>query len=448
IEHVCQPVIDEKGKFLGRRASQRDITQRKKIEKERQERFRFERLLSETSATFANLPVTNVEEEVERGLKRIVEFLGADRGSLFEFSEDSKSLDSVNSYAAPGLTAYTEDTAEQAFPWILKTLLKGKSIIWQHGEEIIADQDPKEKPSLKTLGIKSKVSVPISVGGTLRAVISLSSLKKNIAWTDERLDRIRLLGEIFANALERKKSETDAQQLRKELARVSRITTLSVLAGALAHEINQPLAAIMSNSQTAQRFLEAQKFDLEELKEILTDITADTSRASDVIQKLRAMMKKEDIEKTAINLNEVIREVVSLTTREAVDKDISIDLTLDPGLPRVLCDRVQLQQVILNLLINAFDAMIYQAPDRRNLMIRTGLFDKNNIQVAVQDEGMGIEEDKLEQIFQPFNTSKSGGIGLGLSINQSIIEAYGGRIWAENKPGHGAIFYFTLPIHE
>jgi C4-dicarboxylate-specific signal transduction histidine kinase len=282
----------------------------------------------------------------------------------------------------------------------------------------------------------------------LRAVISLSSSKQDIDWSDERVDRIRLFGEIFANALERKKAETDAQQLRRDLAHVSRLNTLSVLTGALAHEINQPLAAIMSNAQTAQRFLDAQKFDSEQLMEILTDITADTSRASDVIQKLRAMMKKEDIEKTAIDLNEVIKEVVSLTTRDAEDKNISIDLILDPGLPFVLSDRVQLQQVILNLLINAIDAMIYQAPDRRRLIIRTDMFDKNNIQVAVQDEGMGIEEGKLEQIFQPFHSSKLGGMGLGLSINQSIIEAYGGRIWAENKPGHGAIFYFTLPIHE
>jgi len=448
IEHVCLPIIDKKGKFLGRRASQRDITVRKNIEKEIDERLRFERLLSETSATFANLPASYVEEEVERGLKKIVEFLGVDRGTVFEFSADRKSLDSVNSYAVPGLIAYTGDTTEHAFPWIFKTLLEGKTIIWQHGKEVMGDQLPKEKPSLKALGIKSKISIPIAVGGTLRAVISLSSSKHDIDWSDERVDRIRLIGEIFANALERKKAETDAQQLRRDLAHVSRLNTLSVLTGALAHEINQPLAAIMSNAQTAQRFLDAQKFDSEQLMEILTDITADTSRASDVIQKLRAMMKKKDIEKTAIDLNEVIKEVVSLTTRDADDKNISIDLILDPGLPFVLSDRVQLQQVILNLLINAFDAMIYQAPDRRRLIIRTDMFDKNNIQVAVQDEGMGIEEGKLEQIFQPFNTSKSGGMGLGLSINQSIIETYGGRIWAENKPGHGSIFYFTLPIHE
>jgi PAS domain S-box-containing protein len=448
IEHVCQPVIDEKGKFLGRRASQRDITDRKKIEKELKERLQFERLLSETSATFANLSASKVEEEVERGLKRIVEFLGVDRGTVFEFSEDTKSLYSVNSYAVQELSAYTEETAEHVFPWILKTLLQGETIIWQDKPGAIADQSPKEKPSLQRWGIKSKVSIPITVGGALRAVISFSSLTQNLTWTDEMVDRIKLFGEIFANSIERKKAELDAQQLRNELAHVSRLTTLSVLTGALAHEINQPLAAIMSNAQTAQRFLNTEKLDTDQLKEILTDITDDTSRASEVIQKLRAMIKKKNIEKTSLNINDVIEEVVSLAFRDAEDKNISINLMLDPELPQVRCDRVQLQQVMLNLLINAFDAMIYQTPERRNLEIRTGMFDKNNIQVALQDEGMGIEEGKLEQIFQPFNTSKPGGMGLGLSINQSIIESYGGRIWAENNPGHGAIFHFTLPIHE
>lgn len=448
IEHACQPVIDEKGNFLGRRASQRDITSRKNIEEELTERLRFQRILSEISATFANLPISDVEVEVERGLRKIVDFLGADRGSVFEFLSESETLYSVNSYAVPGLSAYNVEIAEQVFPWILKTLLQGETIIWQDENEAITDQTSKGKPSLKKLGIKSKVSIPISVGGTLRAVISLSSLKQDFLWTDERVERIKLLGEIFANALERKKAERDAQQLRSELAHISRLSTLGVLTGSFAHEINQPLAAIMSNAQTAQRILDALEVDSEQLKEILTDIIADTSRASDVIQKLRAMIKKVEIEKKPIDINNVIEEVVSFVSKDAEAKNISIHLESDPELPHVLSDRVQLQQVMLNLLINAFEAMISQTPERRRLIIRTGMFDKNNIQVALQDEGMGIEEGKLEEIFIPFNTSKPDGMGLGLSVNQSIIESYGGRIWAENNPGNGATFYFTLPILE
>jgi PAS domain S-box-containing protein len=262
---------------------------------------------------------------------------------------------------------------------------------------------------------------------------------------DDTGQAIRMAGTV-QDITERKKTEADARQLREELTHVSRVTTIGTLAGALAHEINQPLTAIMSNAQAALRFLDAEKPNLDELREILSDIADDTIRSSDVIHQLRDFMKKGEIEVIPLNINEIIKEVVNLTHRDTESRNISVRIDTNEDLPEVMGDKVQLQQVILNLVINGFDAMMYQDAGSRELVIQTEQDEDNSIHVAVQDTGMGIEEEKLEQIFEPFVSTKPEGMGLGLSINQYIINAHNGRMWATNNPDHGATVHFTLPI--
>lgn len=262
---------------------------------------------------------------------------------------------------------------------------------------------------------------------------------------DDAGQAIRMAGTV-QDITERKKAEADRRQLGEELTHVSRITTIGTLAGALAHEINQPLTAIMSNAQAALRFLDAEKPNLDELREILSDIADDTIRSSDVIHQLRDFMKKGEIELIPLNINETIKEVVNLTHRDAESKNISVRVDTNEDLPEVMGDKVQLQQVILNLVINGFDAMMYQDAGSRELVIQTEQDENNSIHVAVQDTGMGIEEEKLEQIFEPFVSTKPEGMGLGLSINQYIINAHNGHMWATNNPRHGATVHFTLPI--
>ena len=227
---------------------------------------------------------------------------------------------------------------------------------------------------------------------------------------DDAGQAIRMAGTV-QDITERKKAEADRRQLGEELTHVSRITTIGTLAGALAHEINQPLTAIMSNAQAALRFLDAEKPNLDELREILSDIADDTIRSSDVIHQLRDFMKKGEIELIPLNINETIKEVVNLTHRDAESKNISVRVDTNEDLPEVMGDKVQLQQVILNLVINGFDAMMYQDAGSRELVIQTEQDENNSIHVAVQDTGMGIEEEKLEQIFEPFVSTKPEGMG-------------------------------------
>ena len=217
------------------------------------------------------------------------------------------------------------------------------------------------------------------------------------------------------------------------------------LAASLAHELNQPLTAILSNAQAAQRFLNAKSADLKEVREILEDIVTDNNRAGEVIRRMRALVKKENLEIAPIPIASVIGDVVQLVHSDGVLRNIRVELECQDGLPSVRGDRVQLQQVVLNLLINAFDAMKEAIATERNVKVRAKTNGAGTVEVSVRDHGTGLTSDELAKIFQPFYTTKREGLGMGLPISRSIIEAHGGRLWVENNPDRGATFYFTVP---
>ena len=245
---------------------------------------------------------------------------------------------------------------------------------------------------------------------------------------------------------ERKQAESELQHNRQELAHVTRISTMGELAASLAHELNQPLTAILSNAQAAQRFMAANPADLEEVQEILKDIVQDDSRASEVIQRMRALVKKEEVAFVRLDLGEVIRDVARLVHSDAALLNVDIALELYPNLPTVQGDRVQLQQVVLNLLLNAFDAMKDCPVNERRVVLQAEQDGARMAKVTVRDRGPGVRGDKLDKIFQPFFTTKRDGLGMGLSISRSIIEDHGGLLWAENNPDRGATFCFTVPV--
>ena len=218
------------------------------------------------------------------------------------------------------------------------------------------------------------------------------------------------------------------------------------LAASLAHELNQPLTAILSNAQAAQRFLSGKPSDIEEVREILHDIVEDNTRAGEVIRRMRALVKKEEFEFSSLDLSEIIREIVLLVHSDAVLHNVSVRLDVDPDLPRARGDKVQLQQVLLNLLLNAFDAMRDCPADERDVLLRAELDGADMLRISVSDHGTGLTSDQLDKIFQPFFTTKREGLGMGLSISRSIVEAHDGRIWAENNRDQGATFYFMLPV--
>ena len=242
----------------------------------------------------------------------------------------------------------------------------------------------------------------------------------------------------------RKAAELETQRHRTELAHVGRISTMGQLATALAHELNQPLTAILANAQTVQEWLARPSPDLAEVRETMDDIVAEDIRASEVIQRMRGLLKKEEPRSDAVDVNEIIRQVTRLIANDALLRGASIECDLSPALPRVRGDSVQLQQVLLNLLVNGLHAVAEEPPPRRRVIVRTAIRD-GGVEVSVQDTGKGIAESDLQQIFVPFYSTKGEGLGVGLSISRSIVETYGGRIWAENGADGGAIFRVRLP---
>jgi len=261
---------------------------------------------------------------------------------------------------------------------------------------------------------------------------------------DERGD-VRGFYALVLDVTDRNRAQQEARSLLDELAHANRISMMGELAATLAHELNQPMTAIMSNAQAATRFLDRSSPDLDEIREILEEIAEEDARAGEVIRRMRTLVKKERASFQPLHFNEILHEVVWLLRSDAMIRKIVVELQLDPDLPAVSGDRIQLQQVVMNLLLNAFDAIGESSKENQTVLVET-CHDDQEIRVAVRDRGAGIAPATLEQLFQPFNTSKPNGLGMGLSISRSIIGLHGGRLWGKNNSGPGATFSFTLPV--
>lgn len=243
---------------------------------------------------------------------------------------------------------------------------------------------------------------------------------------------------------EQKRLETEAIAARKELWKTDRLMRMGELTASLAHELNQPLTSILSNARAALRFIETDRLDMDELREILEDISRDDKRAGDIIRSLRSMVRPEEGEREQINMNYLLRDTTALFNSEAIIRNIIIETEYDDLLPPAMANRVQLQQVVINMLMNATESMIDEAENKK-ITARTRVIDSTRIQVSIRDNGTGINEKELGRLFEPFFTTKRSGLGMGLSLSRSIIEAHTGRIWAENNPDKGATFYFEIP---
>jgi two-component system, LuxR family, sensor kinase FixL len=292
-----------------------------------------------------------------------------------------------------------------------------------------------------TFSSKSQGAVPAPVCSIIARRRNGSEFPVEIGFSRSSLKK----GAAILAFVEDKSEHYELLRNRRDLAHLTRISTMGELAGSLAHELNQPLTAILSNVQAAQRFMAAEPIDVAEVREILNDIVQDDYRASEVIRRIRSVVKKGDMELAPLDLATVIRDVMFLLHSDAIMRETSVILEVCDGLPTVYADKVQLQQVTLNLLLNAFDAMSRVLPSERVVSIALTREGGDMVRIAVRDSGQGLTIGKLDTIFKPFYTSKPHGLGLGLSISRSIVEHHGGRLWAENNIDRGATFYVTLP---
>ena len=250
---------------------------------------------------------------------------------------------------------------------------------------------------------------------------------------------------LLARMEEQRQTEEALQVARTDLTRVARITTIGELTASIAHEVNQPLAAVVANADACVAWLGLEEPNLPEARAAASRAVQGATRASEVITRIRSLIRKGGPEREQVQLNHVIEETIAMVASQAARSDVSVAAELEADLPEVVGDRIQLQQVVLNLMMNAIEAMTGVTDRERRLTLRSELREGSQVCIAVRDEGVGIKPDTMTRLFEPFFTTRAQGIGMGLAISRSIVEAHGGRLWAESVPGQGTEFQFTLP---
>jgi C4-dicarboxylate-specific signal transduction histidine kinase len=277
--------------------------------------------------------------------------------------------------------------------------------------------------------------------GTLRWFLTRGSVVRKPDGSPKRI-----VGTAI-DVTERKRAEFEALEQRRELTHLARVSAVGQLSGALAHELNQPLTSILANAQAARRMIEREGADLGEVGKILDDIVAEDRRAGEVIRHLRNLLRKEVGQAEDVEMSSLVQEMLDLTRGDLVTRGVAVRTFLTPELPVVSADPVQLQQVLLNLFLNACDAMA-ELPVEERLLTVTSARRASNVVVSVADAGSGISLDQMDTLFTPFVTTKPNGLGLGLAICRSIIQAADGKLWAENNADRGSTFRFSIPIKD
>src|ERR1700719_1068583 len=293
-------------------------------------------------------------------------------------------------------------------------------------------------------GLRSGVFVPLLKDNEIVGSIALGR-KQVQPFTDKQISLFRDFAAQATIALESTRRERQFREMQSELAHANRVATMGQLTASIAHEIKQPIGTARNNASAALNFLDKSPPDVAEVREALTCIVNDADRASDVVDRIGSLIKKSPARKEVVDLNAAILEVTALARSEAVKTGVTVGMQLAGELPRIQYDRVQLQQVMLNLIVNAIQSMRDVEDGNRELHISTSRIEPEGVCVAVRDTGHGLRPESLLRLFEPFYTTKPGGMGMGLSICRSIIEAHGGRLWATRCEPRGAVYQFTIP---
>jgi signal transduction histidine kinase len=317
------------------------------------------------------------------------------------------------------------------------------------GAVLFGPDYPLKIPALAAdqFAIRSQMAMTIDAKADQPFLFGLHQCSQPRLWTADEQRLFQEIGRRVSDAISALSSLRSLRDTRTELERMSRLTTLGELTTSIAHEVSQPLGAMVASAGACTRWLGADPPAMAEARAALDNIVADGKRAREVIARIRALSKRQTPRMDRLDLNRKILEVLDLTEQELRSHGIVLGTTLDGRLPRVTGDRVQLQQVLLNLIVNAIDAMSAVNDRPRELTIVTAR-GAEGVVVEVRDSGVGLDPNRAERVFEPFYTTKADGIGIGLSISRSIVEAHGGRLWAAPNRPHGAVFGFSLPVAE
>jgi signal transduction histidine kinase/PAS domain-containing protein len=440
-----EPLRASDGTLLLWSGSTLDIEELKVAEQALQELVEQQKAISEVLRAIANSPhdLQPIFDAILDSAKRLCR---ADMGSLRLFEESGLRLVGVR--GDPLLV----NQVWSSFPVLDKESFLGRlttSRLPAHIPDLTALEGDHRDDLWVTAakaGHRTALFVPLLKDNEIVGVISLGRTRVQ-PFTDKQISLFTDFAAQASIALESTRRERQYRKMRSELAHSNRVVTMGHLTASIAHEIKQPIATARNNARAALNFLDKSPPDVAEVTEALTCIVNDADRASEVLDRIGCLIKKAPPRKEVVDLNAVVLEVAALTRSEAVKTGVTVGTQLAGELPRIRCDRVQLQQVILNLIVNAIQSMSGVEDGTREIHISTVSIEPEGVRVAVRDTGHGLRPESLPRLFEPFYTTKPDGMGMGLSICRSIIEAHGGRLWAATCEPRGALFQFTIPAN-
>jgi signal transduction histidine kinase len=412
----------------------------------RREIDRFESLVSELSAAMTRASAHEVDREIEVWLGKISQALGLDQSGIYERDSSSGPVRTTHTWKRSSIPPLPRDfDPEKVLKTTAEWVLAGNQLVFSSPTGVPAELAD-ARDFVKRYGLKASAIIPMWAGNQVIGAAGFDKFRSTREWPPELLEHLAFAVRLFGGAIERKQSEMALQASRAELRIASRRNMMSQLVASLVHEINQPLGAILSSLGGVTRLLSRKNPEPAMALAAVSDAIEDTKRTAEIIRQARFLFKGHAERKIALSIGELVTEVMKLIASEAALRKIQLRVEISPSVRRVIGDRVQLQQCILNLLFNAFDAIREAKSERREVTITAAPEKTGWVIISVCDTGAGIASSVANRLFEPFVTTKSEGMGLGLLVTRSIVEHHGGRIWVTPNPEHGTTFAFTLPL--
>jgi signal transduction histidine kinase len=405
---------------------------------------RFDFLVDALSAAMARVPAEAVDHEIKDWLEKICLTLDLDRSAVYQCDAPGNKVRVSHTWVRQNFPRFPRRfnpiKVKNSTEWVLT----GNELVWSRPDDIPAEWKDLRR-FVARYGPQASAIFPMWAGDRVIGGVSFGKFSSPRPWSRELLNQLALAARMFGSAIERKQAEAAARLARSELALTQRRSMMGELVGSLAHELNQPLGAILSNLEGLARLLSQDHWQPALASKAIKNAIQDAKRAGEIVRRVRSMFKSDDTHKAAIDVGPLINEVVELIGNEAAFRGITLRIDDSPDGLWIRADHIQLQQCLLNLLTNSFDAIAQLRSGTPEVTLSFAQEKEGWIRLSVRDNGAGVDPAVADRLFEPFVTTKPKGMGLGLLVTKSIVEGHGGRVWFSPNPEGGTTFSFTLP---
>lgn len=406
----------------------------------------FENLIAEMVATFVRIRAEHIDAEIDQWLERVGRALDLDRANVGEYNRSTGIMRATHCWAREGIPPIPKGiNTATVLPELTARALAEETVVFSSRDALPPALLQELDNSQLAKGVKSNVTMPLKVGGAIIGGVAFGSLRRQRRWSRQTLRRLRLVAEVFGSALERKRDIEEIRRLSNELFDISNVSKMGELTASLAHELNQPLGAILNNAQAALSILNTEAPDIQEAREALKDIVRDDNRAADIINHVRVLLHKGEAQRCKLDPREILLALELIMKHDAVMKNISFRVEFAQPLPAISGHKTQLTQALINLVMNAFDAVLEKSEQPRLVLVTAAAREAGRLFIEVRDSGIGIDPRMVPQLFRAFFTTKAKGMGMGLAIVHSVVESHDGEIHVRPNPDGGTTFEIILP---